>query len=142
MQSHTPTPTRSPLEPKNATVLVTRADARKGHRLARHLRADGFQVLEARDAKELIASCRAMRTAADKLPDVVITDAGLPDMTGLQAVETLKADGGAPPFILITASDDWRTFMAAERAGAAYVFEQSPDDSALRNAVFSLTRAW
>jgi DNA-binding response OmpR family regulator len=132
----------TPLEPKNATVIVTRADANKGQRLARHLRADGFQVLEAHDARELIASCRALRTAADKLPDVVITDAGLPDMTGLQAVETLKADGGMPPFILITASDDWRTFIAAERAGAAYVFEQSPDDGALRNAVFSLTRAW
>jgi DNA-binding response OmpR family regulator len=142
MQFPPPTPTRSPLEPKNATVLVTRADARKGHRLARHLRADGFHVLEAHDAREMIAWCRAFRTTEDKLPDVVITDAGLPDMSGLDAVETLRKDGAIPPFILITASDDWRTFMAAEKLGASYVFEQSPDDFPLRNAVFSLTGAW
>ncbi len=103
--------------PQNATVIVTRADAHKGQRLARHLRADGFVVHEAHDARELIAWCRAFRTAEDKLPDVVITDAGLPDMSGLEAVKTLKRDGGVPPFILITASDDWRTFVAAETPG-------------------------
>jgi DNA-binding response OmpR family regulator len=142
MQSSHLSPSSTPLDPQHATVIVTRADAKKGHRLARHLRADGFNVHEAHDARELIAWCRAFRTAEDKLPDVVITDAGLPDMSGLKAVEELKADGGVPPFIVIAQSDDWRTFMAAERLGAAYVFEQSPDDSALRNAVFSLTGSW
>ena len=131
------------MEPQDATVIVTRADRKKGQSLARHLRADGFQVFEAHDAHELIAACRAFFSSEDKLPDVVITDIGLSDMTGLQAVEELRRDGGsAPPFILITPSDDYRSFMAAERLGAAYVFENSPDDGALRNAVFSLTRAW
>jgi DNA-binding response OmpR family regulator len=132
----------TPLEPQDATVIVTRADRRKGHSLARHLRADGFKVLEANDAQQLIAWCKAFRTAESKMPDVVISDEELPDMTGLQAVEALRREGAVPPFILVTRPDDWKSFIAAERAGAAYVFEQSNDDSLLRNAVFSLTRAW
>mgnify|MGYP001310505320 CR=1 FL=1 len=125
----------TPLDPHDATVIVTRADQRKGQSLARHLRADGFKVLEAQDANELVAWCKAFRTAESKLPDVVISD-------DLAAVEELKREGEAPPFILVTRRDDWKSFMAAERAGAAYVFESSSDDSALRSAVFSLTRAW
>ena len=134
MQSH-PELESTPLDPHDATVIVTRADHRKGQSLARHLRADGFKVLEAQDANELVAWCKAFRTAEQKLPDVVISD-------DLAAVEELKREGAAPPFILLTRRDDWKSFMAAERAGAAYVFETSPDDSALRSAVFSLTRAW
>ena len=134
MQFNTQTAS-SPLDPHDATVIVTRADQQKGQNLARHLRADGFKVLEAQDANELVAWCKAFRTAESKLPDVVISD-------DLSAVEELKRGGDAPPFILVTRRDDWKSFMAAERAGAAYVFETSPDDSALRSAVFSLTRAW
>lgn len=130
-----PQPPSTPLDPHDATVIVTRADMQKGVDLARHLRADGFKVLEAHDAGELVAWCKAFRTAESKLPDVVISD-------DLAAVEELKRDGGSPPFILLTRRDDWKTFMAAERAGAAYVFESSPDDGELRSAVFSLTRAW
>jgi DNA-binding response OmpR family regulator len=125
----------TPLEPQDATVLVTRADRKKGQLLAGHLRRDGFKVLEAFDAKELIDHCRNLLFNEARLPDVVITDR-------LQAVEELRAEGDVPPFIVITQSDDWRAFMAAEKLGAAYVFENSPDDSALRNAVFSLTRSW
>jgi DNA-binding response OmpR family regulator len=134
MQYH-PQLESTPLDPHDATVIVTRADQRKGQALARHLRADGFKVLEAQDGNELVAWCKAFRTAESKLPDVVISD-------DLAAVEELKREGEAPPFILVTRRDDWKSFMAAERAGAAYVFESSPDDSELRSAVFSLTRAW
>lgn len=134
MQFNTQTAS-SPLDPHDATVIVTRADQQKGQNLARHLRADGFKVLEAQDANELVAWCKAYRTAESKLPDVVISD-------DLSAVEELKRAGDVPPFIFLTGRDDWKSFMAAERAGAAYVFEKSPDDSALRSAVFSLTRAW
>ena len=137
-----PQPASTPLEPQEATVIITRADPNKGQSLARHLRADGFKVLEAPDAKSLIAWCQAFATAEAKLPDVVISDEQLPGMTGLEAVEELRRGCGVPPFILVTRRDDWKSFVAAERAGAAYVFETSPDDSALRNAVFSLTRAW
>src|SRR4051812_20505289 len=118
-----PLPASTPLEPQDATVIVTRADRDKGHSLARHLRADGFKVLEAHDAKALIAWCKAFASAEAKLPDVVISDEQLPDMTGLEAVEALRKDVGVPPFILVTRRDDWKSFVAAERAGAAYVFE-------------------
>jgi DNA-binding response OmpR family regulator len=116
-------------------VIVKRADLRQRNSLARHLRADGFNVLEVDEGAELVAWCKAFRTAEAKQPDVVISD-------DLDALQQLERDGGAPPFILVARRDDWRAFVAAERAGAAYVFEASPDDSALRSAVFSLTRAW
>jgi DNA-binding response OmpR family regulator len=134
MPSH-PLPPSTPLNPQDATVLVERADQTRAQTLARRLRADGFKVLEAQDGPELVAWCKAFRTAESKLPDVLISD-------DLAAVEELQREGGAPPFILVTRRDDWKSFVAAERAGAAYVFETSPDDSALRSAVFSLTRAW
>ena len=134
MPSHPPSP-RTPLNPQDATVIVTRAGTRRTESLARRLRADGFKVLEAHDGAELVAWCNALSSAEAKLPDVVISD-------DLAAVEALKARGEVPPFILVTRRDDWKSFVAAERAGAAYVFEASSDDSALRSAVFSLTRAW
>ncbi|MBK7864617.1 MAG: hypothetical protein IPJ65_39645 [Archangiaceae bacterium] len=115
-------------------MILKRTDLRQRSNLARHLRADGFNVLEVDEGIELAAWCKAFRTAESKLPDVVISD----DLISVQQLE----DGAKPPFILVTRPDDWRSFMAAERAGAAYVFESSPDDSALRSAVFSLTRAW
>lgn len=132
----------TPLEPQEATVIVTRPKNGKGTSLARHLRADGFKVLEAKDAHEMMAWCKAFKSAESRLPDVMVSDEQLPDMTCLEAVEAMRRDGGAPPFILVTRRGDWPTFVAAERMGAAYVFETSNDDSALRSAVFSLTRAW
>ncbi|MBL8950341.1 MAG: response regulator [Myxococcaceae bacterium] len=131
----TPPHRSTPLDPRDATVIVSRTDTHRAQNLARHLRADGFKVVEARDPDELVAWCKAYTIAEARLPDVVISD-------DLKPVEQLRRDGQAPPFILLTRTGDWRSFVAAERAGAAYVFETSPDDGALRSAVFALTRAW
>jgi two-component system phosphate regulon response regulator PhoB len=63
------------------------------------LKRAGFEVLEAED-------CRAARTRiADRLPDLVLVDWMLPDMSGLELTRSLKKDDGTKevPVIMLTA---------------------------------------
>ncbi|NGX16819.1 phosphate regulon transcriptional regulator PhoB [Wenzhouxiangella sp. XN24] len=63
------------------------------------LRRSGFDVREAED-------CRAARIAvADQLPDLVLVDWMLPDMSGLELTRLLKKDSGTRevPVIILTA---------------------------------------
>ena len=123
-------------------MVVGCANPAQRRALARHLRADGFHVLEARNAHELMAFFDITRAHPLRRPDVLIADSALPDRPGLEAIEALQHAGGVPPFILIAPAGDWSTYAAAEQLGAAYVFEASPDDGPLRSAVFTLARAW
>jgi len=63
------------------------------------LKRAGFEVLEAQD-------CRTARTRiADRLPDLVLVDWMLPDMSGLELTRALKKDDGTRdlPVIMLTA---------------------------------------
>lgn len=64
------------------------------------LRFHGYEVLEARDGREAIA------TAGEARPDVIVMDVVLPHLDGWAATEHLKADSGTSemPVIVLTAN--------------------------------------
>ncbi len=96
------------------------ADSREMY--AEYLEILGFQVLQAADGEE------ALRVAAEKLPDVVLMDLGLPGLDGREATRRLKAgaDTGKIPVIIMSGMPP----EYARTAGAdAYVTKPCPPET-------------
>lgn len=67
-------------------VLLVDDNSTHQYALAKHLQQSGFEVLQAHTGAE------ALGLATSKLPDVILLDINLPDMTGFQICEQLKAN--------------------------------------------------
>ena len=94
------------------------------------LRGLGIDIaLEAADGRELV----------DKLAttpvDVIVSDARMPKLTGIEALRELRARGDRTPLILLTTFDDSRVMLEAVEAGAQgfLLKDASPED--LREAI-------
>lgn len=62
----------------------------------------------------------AVDRALELIPDIIICDLNLPDMSGLQVCEILKKDLRTShiPIIILTASDDQNSYLKALKSGA------------------------
>ncbi len=77
-------------------------------------RVDGFRVVGvARTGGE------ALRAAQELSPDLILLDVYLPDMTGLDVLQRLRADGDRVGVIMITAARELDTVSGALDGGAA-----------------------
>ncbi len=93
--------------------LLVVDDDLPGSRLVKAIfAAEGFQISAAHTGAEALA---AVATAP---PDVVLLDVGLPDLSGLEVLERVKASAPRLPVIMLTASTDVRTAVQATRLGA------------------------
>ena len=70
----------------NGRILVVDDDEKLRFVLRAHLSAVGFDVREAGTAEEAISEAFRFE------PDVIVMDAGLPGMDGIEATQRLKAD--------------------------------------------------
>jgi DNA-binding response OmpR family regulator len=97
-----------------ATVLVVEDDPVILRLLEVNFELEGFTVLLAHDGAEGIAVARTHR------PDVVITDIMMPRTSGLELVESLKADPDtkAIPIILLSAKAQTSDLKIGLEAGA------------------------
>lgn len=77
------------------TVLLVDDNSTHQYSLRRHLERSGFNVLQAHTGSE------ALELTSTHLPDVVLLDINLPDMTGFQICEKLKADPSTEPIPII-----------------------------------------
>jgi DNA-binding NarL/FixJ family response regulator len=69
------------------------------------LEADGFMVIgEAATGASGLEAARSLR------PDFVLLDIGLPDLEGFEVARALAADGGPPPFVVLTSTRDGSTY--------------------------------
>lgn len=84
---------------QRAHVLVVEDEPVTRAKLAAHLTAEGFQVSEAADARDMRA------IIARQIPDVVLLDINLPDESGLILARDLRAKS-AVGIILVTARQD------------------------------------
>jgi len=97
----------------NASILVIDDDKAFQLLADEALSAEGFEV---RTAGSI---ARGLSIANEATPDVVILDRRLPDGDGIDAIQTLRADGPAAPLVLIaTAYGDVENAVEALRAGA------------------------
>lgn len=95
------------------------------------------------DTLQASTGADALRMARDVKPDLVLLDVELPDMSGIEVCEKLKADPALcdTPVLMITAFHDPARRIEALQAGAEDVFWKPLDELVLLARVRSLLRA-
>jgi len=118
------------------TLLIVDDDVSLLESLALHfeeVERDGeprYHVVTATTAQGGLAA------ASDASPSLVILDMMLPDRSGLEIIEEMRARCGDAPIILVTAYHDMESTIRAMKLGAFdYVHKPFPDPSALDRVV-------
>ena len=93
-------------------LLLIEDDAALRLGLARQLEADGYRVDQAADGEDGLFQAREYPV------DLAIVDLGLPKMSGLTVVQTLRADGRTTPVLILTARGSWQEKVVGLEAGA------------------------
>jgi len=108
----------------NRDILATRLD---GH---------GYELLQAADGEEALASARA------NLPDLILLDVMMPKIDGFEVCRRLKSDPALPfmPIILVTAKADTKDVVAGLDAGADEYLTKPIDHMAMLARVRSVLR--
>jgi len=88
------------------------------------LRQNGFDVVgEAGGGEEAIKLARELR------PDLVLLDLSMPDLGGLEALPLVRAAAPEAEVVVLTASEDEDSLLAAIRGGAAgYLLKTEPPE--------------
>ena len=127
--------TLAPDQTDDNAVLLIIEDEPVARDLLRRQAPDHYQLCEARTGVEALAAARALR------PDAIVLDIGLPDMSGWDVLEALKADPATAetPVVVLTAIGDRREALAR---GAVAHFTKPADRTALFEALnTAITRA-
>jgi response regulator RpfG family c-di-GMP phosphodiesterase len=100
--------------PPLGTVLIVEDEEELRFILTAHLRAAGFEVLEAADG------AAAIDLTVQRRPDLIILDIGLPVLDGIAVTRTLKADPrtSSIPVIMLTARSGTANIVQGLEAGA------------------------
>ena len=89
----------------------------------------GYQVLLCASAEDLLGSGQLGQI------DCLITDIGLPGISGIELLRTLRARNPGLPAIVITARSEPALLQAATQAGARQVFLKPLDNAQLLDAI-------
>ena len=93
-------------------LLLIEDDAILRIGLQRQLQADGYRVDVAADGEDGLFQAREYPV------DLAIVDLGLPKLSGLAVVQTLRADGRTLPILILTARGSWQDKVKGLEAGA------------------------
>ena len=93
-------------------LLVIEDDETLRETLAEELRDAGFAVEQAADGKE------GLYFAQEYPIDLAIIDLGLPEISGLDIIRTVRAEGKTYPILILTARDRWEDKVDGLSAGA------------------------
>ena len=117
-----------PTKPKSR-ILVVDDDA--GHRsmLLTLLGDWSYEMLAAPDGESAVAIC------AQQTLDLVLMDIRMTGMTGIEALQRIKADQPALPVLLMTAYSDVKTAVEAIKSGAYDYLTKPLDFDDLRHAL-------
>lgn len=99
---------------KNGSILLVEDEAELRFILGVHLRAAGFEVIDASEGG------KAVELAVERHPDLIIMDVGLPGMDGVAATRVLRADARTAdiPIIMLTARSRSEDIIRGLDAGA------------------------
>ncbi|TFG40522.1 MAG: response regulator transcription factor [Chromatiales bacterium] len=93
-------------------LLVIEDDVTLRETLAAELSREGFAVEQAADGKE------GLYCAQEYPIDLAIIDLGLPEVSGLDIIRTVRAEGKTYPILILTARDRWEDKVDGLSAGA------------------------
>jgi PAS domain S-box-containing protein len=110
------------LELHSLKVLLVEDNPDDAALLERHLRKNGFAPAMTR-----VETASSMQESLDSsLPDIVLGDYNLPNFSGPEALQLLKASGLDIPFIMLSGAVSEQTAVDSMRAGAQdYVSKQN-----------------
>ncbi len=99
--------------------------------VVRTLRQAGFDwdVSEAADGLEALNSVRADE------PDVVLSDWNMPNMSGLELLQAMRAEGFGTPFGFVTSEGSAEMRQMAEEAGALFLIAKPFTPEAFRDTI-------
>jgi two-component system, NtrC family, response regulator AtoC len=112
-----------------ATILIVDDDETVRETLAEYFSLLGMQVLSASNAVD------ARNAVASHLPDVIVLDLRLPDVSGLSLLTALRDDDPDTAIIVVTGHADVRTAVSAMQGGAIDVLEKPVNLDTLRDTV-------
>jgi CheY-like chemotaxis protein len=115
---------------RTAMVLVVDDDADTRDMYAEFLTDCGFGVVQAQDGRTALDAVRTMH------PDVVVTDAQMPGMDGLELARELAASECPLPVIFITGRTDLSDALG--RDGCAAVLAKPCEPQALAEVVHTV----
>ena len=119
---------RWPDPDEHAVILVVDDTLASRYITSSWLQRSGHQVIEASTGAE------ALRTLATRAVDLVILDVGLPDMSGFEVCERIKADPGPPRPVIHLSATSVRGADRAQgltRGADAYLVEPVEPDELL-----------
>ncbi|MDH4054029.1 MAG: response regulator transcription factor [Gammaproteobacteria bacterium] len=93
-------------------LLVIEDDATLRESLVKGLGKAGFAVEQAADGRE------GLYCAQEYPVDLAIIDLGLPEVSGLDIIRTVRAEGKTYPILILTARDRWEDKVDGLSAGA------------------------
>jgi two-component system response regulator PhoP len=93
-------------------LLVIEDDSTLRETLAQKLADTGFAVEQAADGKE------GLYFAQEYPIDLAIIDLGLPEISGLEIIRRIRAEGKTYPILILTARDRWEDKVDGLSAGA------------------------
>jgi DNA-binding NtrC family response regulator len=107
------------------------ADDEKNMRwvLREALTAEGYEIIEAADGKEVLAAVK------DMPPDLMVLDHKMPRPDGMEVLRRLRADGHIFPIIMLTAHGNVATAVEAMKAGATEYVTKPFDLDELKLAI-------
>ncbi len=101
------------------------------------LEMEGYEVSTAVDGQEVIETLAA--TEDNAKPDLILLDAMMPRMSGLDALRTLRDEGSKTPVLIVSAHREEETLSQAEGLGAAGCVAKPIDFEDLLDRIASLT---
>ena len=93
-------------------LLLVEDDPNLSRSLAAQLEQAGYAVNAATDGRE------GLYLAREYPVDLAIVDLGLPTLSGVELIKSLRADGKAYPILVLTARDRWQDKVEALKLGA------------------------
>jgi DNA-binding NarL/FixJ family response regulator len=128
LQNHHPQNSTANRPPLRVVIIEDLRDVREGLRL----------LINGTPGFSCIASYRTMEDAiarvADEQPDVILTDIGLPGMSGIEGIGILRERYKEMPIIALTIYDNDEQIFAALCAGATgYLLKNTPPSRLLES---------
>ena len=113
-------------------ILVTDDSRVMRQIVIRTLRQAGYDdhdIIQAADGKE------AFDMVASEKPDLVLSDWNMPEMTGIECLEALRASGSQVPFGFVTSEGSPEMRDKAASAGALFLIAKPFTEDTFRDAL-------
>ena len=113
-------------------ILVTDDSRVMRQIVIRTLRQAGYDdhdIIQAEDGRE------ALQLVGSEKPDLVLSDWNMPEMTGIECLEALRASGSQVPFGFVTSEGSPEMREKAANAGALFLIAKPFTEETFREAL-------